>query len=199
MKRTALLVIGILAISASAFAQGRGRGRGPAPAMPLEPGATQAEVDTAVMALPANLRNGAEVIKWSPDHTYKVLRKGSNNLVCYDRSGFPLQAPFSIECTNVGNLDRVAQNMAAEATGTREKSEAMLKEEEAAGKRIKPVYGSVWYHLMGQSKDNARTHVTIAIPGATTQSTGLPDKPGQGTVWIMDAGTSTAHIMTPGE
>jgi len=40
--------------------------------------------------------------------------------------------------------------------------------------------------------------MTIAVPGATTQSTGLPDKAGQG-VWIMNAGTSTAHLMTPGE
>ena len=42
-------------------------------------------------------------------------------------------------------------------------------------------------------------HMTIAVPGATTASTGLPDKAGQGGVWIMNAGTTTAHLMTPGE
>jgi hypothetical protein len=26
----------------------------------------------------------------------------------------------------------------------------------------------------------------------------LPDKPAQGGAWIMNAGTTTAHIMTPG-
>jgi len=30
-------------------------------------------------------------------------------------------------------------------------------------------------------------------------STGLPDNNMQGGVWIMNAGTTTAHIMTPGE
>ena len=41
-------------------------------------------------------------------------------------------------------------------------------------------------------------HTTIAVPGATTQSPGLPDNPKQGGVWIMNAGTTTAHLMTPG-
>jgi hypothetical protein len=33
---------------------------------------------------------------------------------------------------------------------------------------------------------------------ATTQSMGLPDNPNTGGVWIMNAGTSTAHLMVPG-
>jgi hypothetical protein len=41
--------------------------------------------------------------------------------------------------------------------------------------------------------------MTVALPVATTASTGLPDKPGQGGAWIMNAGTSTAHLMVPGE
>jgi hypothetical protein len=36
------------------------------------------------------------------------------------------------------------------------------------------------------------------VPGATTASTGLPSDNKQGGVWIMNAGTSTAHLMTPG-
>jgi hypothetical protein len=42
-------------------------------------------------------------------------------------------------------------------------------------------------------------HITIAVPGATTQTTGLPENNKQGTVWIMSAGTSAAHLMTPGQ
>jgi len=65
---------------------------------------------------------------------------------------------------------------------------------------VKPEYGSVWLTMSGPDKDHApaRAHTTIAVPGATTQSTGLPDNPRQGGAWIMNAGTSTAHIMTPG-
>lgn len=66
-------------------------------------------IATALQALPANLRDGAMVIKWKPDFTYDTLRKGSNGLVCYDRTGLPEQQPISIECTSTGNLDREAQ------------------------------------------------------------------------------------------
>jgi hypothetical protein len=41
-------------------------------------------------------------------------------------------------------------------------------------------------------------HMTVAVPGATTQSTGIPDNPKLGGVWIMNAGTTTAHLMVPG-
>jgi hypothetical protein len=182
MKRMIPILLSALAVSTSALAQ--------APADPIA---------TAVSAAPANLRDGATVVKWKPDFTYDTLRKGTNRLVCYDRSGFPLQQAFSIECTSIANLDRVAQNLKAEALGDKAKSEAMLNEEEKNGTRVKPEYGSVWYHLMGADRDHARTHMTIAVPGATTQTTGLPDNNRQGGVWIMNAGTTTAHIMTPGE
>ena len=40
--------------------------------------------------------------------------------------------------------------------------------------------------------------VVLALPEATAQSTGLPESPKPGGSWIMNPGTSTAHIMTPG-
>jgi hypothetical protein len=75
----------------------------------------------------------------------------------------------------------------------------MLDAAEKDGTRLKPVYGSVWYHFMGADQEHARMHMTIAVPGATMASTGLPEKAGGNRVWIMNAGTSTAHLMTPGE
>ena len=198
MKRMIPILVGILAVSTSALAQGR-EGRGAPPPPPaLEAGASQADVDKALLAAPAaNLRDQATVVKWKPDFTYTTLRKGTNKLVCYDRSGFPGQQAFSIECTNLGNLDRVAQNMKFEAMG--DKAKAMFDAAEKDGTRVKPEYGSVWYHLMGADAEHTRTHMTIAVPGATTQSTGLPDNNRTGGVWIMNAGTTTAHLMTPGE
>ena len=180
MKRIALLAFGVLIAAAGAFAQ-------------------TPDVDTPLLALAPNLREGAGVVKWKPDHTYDTLKKSMNGLVCYDRSGFPLQQPFSIECTAEGNLPRVKQNMEAEALGDKMKSEAKLAEEEKSGTRAKPVFGSVWYHLMGPDKEHARSHMTIAVPGATQMSMGLPENGRGGGVWIMNAGTSTAHLMTPGE
>ena len=182
MKRIFLFVLGVLAVSISALAQA------PADA-----------IDKALLAAPANLREGATVIKWKPDFTYDTLKKGTSRLVCYDRSGFPEQQPFSIECTSIANVDRAAQNLKFEAAGDKSKTQAMLDAAEKDGTRVKPEYGSVWYHVLGADREHARTHMTIAVPGATTQSTGLPDNNKAGTVWIMNAGTSTAHLMTPGE
>jgi hypothetical protein len=200
MKRIALCLAGIVAASIIAFAQApAGRGLPPPPPPPLEPGASQAEVDTALLAAPANLKDQATVIKWKPDQTYTTLRKGTNKLVCYDRSGFPLQQPFSIECTMLGNLDRVAQNMKIEALGDRAKAQAAFDELEKAGTRVKPEFGSVFYHTQGPEQARARGHVTIAVPGATTATLGLPDNGRGGGVWIMNAGTTTAHLMVPGE
>jgi hypothetical protein len=155
--------------------------------------------DTPVLAAPANLREGATVIKWKPDFTYETLKKGTNRLVCYDRSGFPLQQAFSLECTSIANLERAAQNMKFEATGDKAKTQALLDAAEKDGTRAKPEFGSVWYHLMGPDKDHARTHMTVAVPGATTQTLGLPQDGKQGITWIMNAGTTTAHLMIPGE
>jgi hypothetical protein len=198
MKRMLLVVFGALAVSTSALAQG-GRGA-PAPPPPLEPGASQADVDKAVLAAPESQRNQATVIKWNPANwTYTTLRKGTNSLVCFDKSGLPGQLPFSLECTMLGNLDRAAQNMKFEAEPDRAKRQAALDAAEKDGTRAKPMYGSVWWHLMGQDQATARSHMTIAVPGATTASTGLPDNGKQGGVWIMNAGTTTAHLMVPGE
>jgi len=181
MRRIALFVLGIVTISAGAFAQ------------------SQADIDKAVLPAPANLKEGATVVKWKPDFTYDTVRKGTNRLVCYDRSGFPQQQPFSIECTSIGNLDRVAQNLKFEAAGDKAKTQALLDAAEKDGTRVKPEYGSVWYHVMGAAAEHTRNHMTVAVPGATTQSTGLPDNNKQGGVWIMNAGTTTAHLMLPGQ
>ena len=180
MKRITLLALAVLACAPGVYAQ-------------------SPDIDTPLLALAPNLREGAGVVKWKPDHTYDTLKKSTNGLVCYDRSGFPLQQPFSIECTAEGNLPRVKQNMEAEALGDKMKSEAKLTEQEKAGTRVKPVFGSVWYHLAGPDKDHARGHMTIAVPGATMATMGLPENGRGGGVWIMNAGTSTAHLMTPGE
>ena len=182
MKRIVLIGVGLLALSASGSAQA------PAP-----------NLDTALAAAPRNMRDGAMVIKWKADGTYDTLRPGTNRLVCYDQSGDPGEQPFSVQCTSAGNLDRVKQNKEYEAKeADRAKREAMLAELEKAGTRVKPEFGSVFYSMSGKDQASARTHITIAVPGATTATLGLPDNPKMGGAWIMGAGTSTAHIMTPG-
>jgi hypothetical protein len=155
-------------------------------------------IDRVLAAAPQRMREGATVIKWKPDNTYDTVRKGTNRLVCYDRSGEPGRQPFSVQCTSIANLDRVAQNRKFEAISDKTERQKAIDEAEAKGTRAKPEYGSVWLTMQGPDQEHARVHTTVAVPGATTQSTGLPDSNKEGGVWIMNAGTTTAHLMIPG-
>lgn len=180
MKHLVSIVLGVFALSGIALAQ------------------APADIDRALAAAPRNLKEGATVIKWKPDNTYETLRKGTNRLVCYDRSGEPGRQAFAVQCTSIANLERVAQNRKFEAELDRPKRQAMIDAAEAAGTWVKPEFGSVWYTMNGPDQEHARIHTTIAVPNATTKTLGIPESSAQGGVWIMDAGKSSAHIMTPG-
>jgi hypothetical protein len=183
MTRIVLIGVGVLALSASPFTQAPATG----------------PFDNALAAAPPNMRDGAMVIKWKTDGSYDTLRPGTNRLVCYDQSNEPSEQPFSSQCTSVGNLERVKQNKVYEAKETdRAKREALLTELEKAGTRVKPEFGSVFYTMQGKDMASARRHATISVPGATTATLGLPDNNKMGGAWIMGAGTTGAHIMTPG-
>ena len=180
MKRIGSIVLCAMAAASGAFAQ------------------SNPDVEKALLAAPRSARENAAVIKWKADFTYDTLKPGTNRLVCYDQSGLPTEQPFSVQCTSVGNLDRVTQNRKFEAQTDRAARQAALEAAEKDGTRVKPEFGSVFYTLSGADQASARLHMTIAVPGATTASLGLPDNSKMGGAWIMNAGTSTAHIMIPG-
>jgi hypothetical protein len=180
MTRAILLAVGALAVATSAYAQ------------------ANPEVDKALLAAPRNQREATTVIKWKADGSYDTLKAGTNNLVCYDQSGQPTEQPFSVQCTGKANLDRVKQNKQFEMEADREKRTAAIAAADKDGSRIKPEYGSVFWTFSGKDQETARLHMTIATPGATTASTGLPDHNKMGGAWIMGAGTPGAHIMIPG-
>ena len=107
MKRFIPIVISILAVSAVAFAQ-------------------DDPIEKALLAAPPQLKEGATVVKWKSDFTYDTLKKGTNRLVCFDRTGQPGQQPFAVECTSIANLDRVAENLKYEAMGDKATVQAAL-------------------------------------------------------------------------
>src|SRR5258706_1536946 len=161
MKRI-LIVLGVVAVSTSAFAQ-----------------TADETTERALAAAPRQMKEGATVIKWKADNTYDTLKKGTNKLVCYDRSGDPGAQPFAVQCTSLANLDRVAQNRKFEAISDKAARQAAIDAAEKDGTRAKPEFGSVWLTMNAADKDHAHVHTTIAVPGATTQSIGLPDNPRQ--------------------
>jgi len=181
MKRIITLV-GLLSIPAGANSQ------------------TVAEtIDGALAAAPARAREGVAVIKWNADYTYETLKEGTNRLVCYHRSGEQRRRPFAVQCTNLANLDRVAQNRRFRAeTANTEEEDAMIAAAEANGTRAEVAYGSMWIAMSGPDQASAGMHTTIAVPGATAESTGFPTSRDGGGAYLMAAGTGGAHIMVPG-
>lgn len=182
MKRIILAVVGVLSFSPSAQAQ------------------TPAEtIEMAVDASPARFGGDATIIRWNADYTYETIKQGNNALVCYDRSDERDRAPFAAQCTSLTNLDRVAQNRRFRAQTTDTAGErAMIDAAEAAGTRVLPEYGSIWFRMDGADRESALLHATLAVPGATGASTGFAEARTEAGVWLMDAGTSAAHIMILG-
>jgi hypothetical protein len=159
-------------------------------------------IEKAVLAAPRQVQANVMVIRWKKDFTYDTLRKGAdtNKLVCYERPSAPgpNQPAFSVECTSISNLPRVAISLKTETIVDPAARRTAFEELEKAGKWTKPEYGSVFYSMTGPDAANARVHATICVPGATGKSMGLPEDGNSGGAWIMNAGTSAAHIMTPG-
>lgn len=182
MTRTILALVGALTVAGAAQAQ------------------TPAEfIEQAVSKSPLRFSGEATIIKWKPDFTYETVRNGTSTLVCYDRSDERDRSPFAAQCTNLANLPRVAQNRKIRAeTKTAAEERDAIAAAEKNGTRAKPEYGSLWFRMDGKDKDSALLHVTISVPGATTATTGFPDNGKAGGAWLMEAGTSAAHLMVPG-
>lgn len=179
MKSVVLAVIGLFAVSTGVPAQ--------------------SAIEMALSAAPAGLREDAAVIQWRADFSYETLKDGTNHLVCYDRSTQRNRRPFEVQCTTKANLGRVEQNRrfrAATADGAEER--AMIGAAEADGTRAPVEYGSIWYAAAGADYASAASHTTIAVPGATGESTGFPTTRDSGGVYLMQAGTGGAHLMVPG-
>jgi hypothetical protein len=182
MRRIMLALVGVLSVSVGAQAQ------------------TAAEtIEEAVNGSLARFGGDVMLIRWNADQTYETVREGNNGLVCYDRSDERDRAPFSAQCTSVNNLERVAQNrrFRAQTTDTPGES-AMIDAAEEAGTRVQPEYGSIWFRMDGASRAEALLHATIALPGATGASTGFEETRTPTGVWLMDGGTSAAHLMILG-
>src|SRR5881397_1119163 len=79
MKLISLFIVGVMAVAMSASAQ--------AQTVKKE---TTDPIQKALLAAPnAAMARDATVIKWKPDFTYEVLKKGTSLMVCYDLTGWP--------------------------------------------------------------------------------------------------------------
>lgn len=162
------------------------------------------QIKTALLPLSEAEREGAMVYGYDSSGTMVVLREGTNNLVCL--ADDPRKDGIHIACYFVQLDPFMARGRELAAQGkSREEIETIRGNEVASGELKIPGEPSMLYIYYGKSGDydtatgelrNGKFRYVIYTPFATTESTGLPDKPhAPGMPWLMDPGTHKAHIM----
>ncbi len=162
------------------------------------------QIKTAVLAAPEDQRDEAMVYGYNTSGEMVVLRKGTNNLVCLADN--PEQKGINVSCYSKKLDSFMARGRELKAEGKNVlEIRGTRKHEVEAGTLTMPDVPSMLYVLSGDEADynwqtgelqNSSFRYVIYTPFATTESTGLPDKPHvPGMPWLMDPGTHRAHIM----
>lgn len=162
------------------------------------------QIKTAVLPAPDSDKDGAMVYGYDATGAMVVLREGTNNLICL--ADDPTKKGISVSCysTKLEPFMKRGRELTAEGKSFSEKRE-IRGMEVAQGKLEMPREPSMTYIYYGTEDGyNSETgeltdgqfRYVIYTPFATTESTGLPDKPhAKGMPWLMDPGTFRAHIM----
>jgi hypothetical protein len=172
---------------------------GLAGAADIPPAAVQ--IAGAVLAAPAELREGAAVLGYNAEGKLVRIREGKNELICL--ASDPSKTAFNVACYHKDLepfMARGRELLAEKVTGAK-RNEIRFKEM-AEGKVAMTKEPRTLYVLTGTSFDAATGKVAdsylrwvIYVPFATPESTGLSTKASDGGPWLMGAGTAGAHIM----
>ena len=189
MKKSFALLLALVLGTGSIYSQ----------ALPAE-----IQIKTAVLPLPEKDRDAAMVYGYDSTGQLVLLREGTNNMVCLGDD--PSKDGISVSCYSLKLEPFMARGreLSAEGMDFKEKREIRGKEI-ADGSLTIPREPSMMYVYFGKQENynpetgdlkEGKFRYVIYIPFATTESTGLPDKPhAPGMPWLMDPGTHRAHIM----
>jgi hypothetical protein len=160
---------------------------------------SEEQIKGAVMAAPADKRDGATVMGYNQKGEVVQLRKGTNELVCL--ADDPSQEGFSVSCYHRDLEPFMARGRELRKQGKSSDEIFETREKEAkSGKLNMPKQPTSLFVYSAEENDreNGYLRYVVYIPWATAESTGLPLKPEQGSIampWIMHPGTHGAHIM----
>ena len=147
-----------------------------------------------VTPLPTELQAGATVVAFDGEGGRTVLREGTNDLVC--RADGPAPGFLALCYHQVFSAHMEPSQW-----------EGMDREEVAtsriaqmnSGKLPTPPHGAVIYTLRGPDFVEARPLVSVFVPNATPETTGLSTEMNHYRPWLMRPGTPWAHIMIAGK
>lgn len=162
------------------------------------------QIKTAVLPLADEEKDNATVYGYDETGDFVVLRQGKGNMICLADN--PSNEGISVSCYSNKLEPFMARGRELAAEGKSPEERVTIRGEEVdSGKLEMPKEPSMMYVYFGTDENYDRTtgelkdgkfRYVVYIPYATSESTGLPDKPhAPGMPWIMDPGTHRAHIM----
>ncbi len=164
----------------------------------------EALIATALLAAPAESREGCTVIGFNMEGDFVTLKEGTNELICL--ADDPTKSGFSAACYHKSLEPFMARGRALRKEGKSDAEIFDIREEEVkAGKLSMGEPGSTLHiYYGGKTKYDPVTgkvadaiyRYVVYMPFATAESTGLPERPvAANHPWIMNPGTHRAHIM----
>jgi hypothetical protein len=165
---------------------------------------TDVQIKSAILAAPADKRDGATVYGYNPAGEFILLRKGSNELICL--ADDPKLDGFSVASYHQDLEPFMKRGRELKIIGKSTKEVSDIRDEEVKSGKLRMPAQPATLFVYTATKDNYDTttgtvkdgylRYVIYIPYATAESTGLPLKPdAPGMPWLMDPGTHRAHIM----
>ncbi|MGK2863373.1 MAG: hypothetical protein ACSLE0_15680, partial [Chitinophagaceae bacterium] len=162
------------------------------------------QIKLAVMAAPAEMRDGAMVYGYDKSGKQTTLRKGSNEMICL--ADDPKQEGLNVSCYHRDMEPFMKRGQELKTQGKTFQEIFDIREKEVKeGKLSMNKQPSTLYVYSAKKEDfngmegtvkKGYLRYVIYIPYATAANTGLPLKPdAPGMPWIMDPGTHRAHIM----
>jgi hypothetical protein len=159
-------------------------------------------VAAAPLALPAPLRDGAEVRAFTSDGDLVVLRPGANGLICLGPR--PGADGFAVACYH----ESLEAFMERGRELLRDGVEGRARDEVRWGEIEEGVLpmpdAAMVYNLALPDADfdpatadpatGRRLHA-LYMRGATAETLGVPSRPAEGLPWLMFDGTPSAHLM----
>lgn len=163
-----------------------------------------AQLKSAVLAAPADKRDSATVYGFNEKGELTILREGTNEIICV--ADDPSQKGFSVASYHRDLHPFMQRGRELRKQGQTAEQIFSTREKEAkSGELILPKQPTTLYVFTANDADynkqtgevkNGYVRYVVYIPYATSQSTGLSEKPeAPGMPWIMHPGTHGAHIM----
>jgi hypothetical protein len=169
---------------------------------PPEP---EAQIEAAVRAAPAPMRDAATVLGYDDDMELTTLREGDGTMICL--ADDPAEESFHVACYHEALEPFMRRGRELRRQGHSGAAvDSIRRAEIEDGTLAYPDRPTALYNLSGPAgaydaaadtvRDGSRLRV-LYVPYETAETTGLPTKP-EGGPWLMAPGKPWAHVMIPG-